>query len=116
TSPRFWGYAASAAFASGCFFAYLGGAPFVGSEVYHLTSSEVGGLFALTAIGYAAGNFFAGRFSVRIGMNRMVLLGCLVTTFGLGLLAVLTWAGLSGPVLFFGLTIFLGLGNGIAMP
>ena len=31
TSQRFWGYCLAAAFASGAFFAYLGGAPFVGS-------------------------------------------------------------------------------------
>jgi MFS transporter, DHA1 family, multidrug resistance protein len=116
SSRRFWGYALSAAFASGCFFAYLGGAPYVGDKVFGLTSPQVGGLFALTAIGYAAGNFLAGRFSVRVGMNRMVLIGALVTTFGLSLLAALTLAGLSGPVVFFGLTIFMGLGNGIGLP
>jgi DHA1 family bicyclomycin/chloramphenicol resistance-like MFS transporter len=49
-------------------------------------------------------------------MNRMVLLGTLVTSFGLGLLALLTWAGLSGPTVFFCLTIFMGLGNGICLP
>ena len=116
TSPRFWGYAMAAAFSSGCFFAYLGGAPFVGTEVYQLSSTGVGALFALTAVGYAAGNFLAGRYSVRLGMNRMVLTGTLVTTFGLLLLALLTWAGWSGPGMFFGLTIFMGLGNGIALP
>jgi DHA1 family bicyclomycin/chloramphenicol resistance-like MFS transporter len=116
TSPRFWGYAGAAAFSSGCFFAYLGGAPFVGTEVYKLSSSQVGALFALTAVGYAAGNFLAGRFSVRLGLNRMILTGCSVTTLGLLALTVLTWAGLSGPVVFFGLTIFMGLGNGIALP
>ncbi|WP_309664395.1 Bcr/CflA family efflux MFS transporter [Tabrizicola sp.] len=115
-SRRFWGYSLSAAFASGCFFAYLGGAPYVGDKVFGLTSPQVGGLFALTAIGYAAGNFLAGRFSVRVGMNRMVLAGSLVTTFGLLLLTALTLAGLSGPVVFFGLTIFMGLGNGIGLP
>jgi MFS transporter, DHA1 family, multidrug resistance protein len=70
----------------------------------------------LTAIGYAVGNFLAGRFSVRVGMNRMILIGTLVTSFGLTLLAALTWAGLSGPVVFFGLTVFMGLGNGICLP
>ena len=116
TSPRFWGYTGAAAFSSGCFYAYLGGAPFVGTEIYHLSSSQVGGLFALTAVGYGAGNFLAGRFSVRVGLNRMVLAGCTVTTLGLAALALLTWTGLSGPVIFFGLTIFMGLGNGIALP
>jgi len=115
-SRRFWGYTLSAAFASGCFFAYLGGAPYVGDRIFGLSSTEVGALFALTAIGYAAGNFLAGRFSVRVGMNRMILSGTLVTTLGLGVLALLTLAGLSGPVVFFGLTIFMGLGNGICLP
>ncbi len=115
-SRRFWGYTLSAAFASGCFFAYLGGAPYVGDKIYGLSSTKVGALFALTAIGYAAGNFLAGRFSVRIGMNKMILAGTLVTTAGLTLLAVLTLAGLSGPVVFFGLTVFMGLGNGICLP
>ena len=115
-SRRFWGYTLSAAFASGCFFAYLGGAPYVGTEVFGLSSVEVGGLFALTAIGYAGGNFLAGRYSVRFGMNRMVLIGALVTTFGLSTLTILTLAGLSGPVVFFSLTVFMGLGNGIGLP
>jgi DHA1 family bicyclomycin/chloramphenicol resistance-like MFS transporter len=115
-SRRFWGYTLAAAFASGCFFAYLGGAPYVGDKIFGLSSTQVGALFALTAIGYAAGNFLAGRFSVRVGMNRMILIGTLVTTLGLLVLALLTLAGLSGPVVFFGLTVFMGLGNGICLP
>jgi DHA1 family bicyclomycin/chloramphenicol resistance-like MFS transporter len=116
TSPRFWGYTLVAAFASGCFFAYLGGAPYVGDKVFGLSSTHVGALFALTAVGYAAGNFLAGRFSVRVGMNRMILIGTLVTSVGLAILAVLSWLDLTGPVVFFGLTIFMGLGNGICLP
>ena len=115
-SRRFWGYTLAAAFASGCFYAYLGGAPYVGDKIFGLSSTHVGVLFALTAIGYAAGNFFAGRYSVRLGMNRMILLGCIVTTAGLAVLALLTVLGLSGPTVFFGLTLFMGLGNGICLP
>ena len=115
-SRRFWGYTLAAAFASGCFFAYLGGAPYVGDKIFGLSSTHVGALFALTAIGYAAGNFFAGHYSVRIGMNRMILIGCVVTTAGMALLALLTLLGLSGPTVFFGLTIFMGVGNGICLP
>lgn len=115
-SRSFWGYCLCAAFASGCFFAYLGGAPYVGNQVFGLTSSEIGKLFALTAVGYASGNFIAGRFSARVGMNRMVLWGTLATTFGLSALALLTFAGLSGPLVFFGLTIAMGIGNGMSLP
>jgi DHA1 family bicyclomycin/chloramphenicol resistance-like MFS transporter len=116
TSPRFWGYCLAAAFTSGCFFAYLGGAPFVGNEVFGLSSSEVGVMFALAAVGYMLGNFVAGRYSVRTGMNRMILLGTGITTAGLVVLLGLTLAGLSGPGVFFGLTVSMGMGNGMALP
>jgi MFS transporter, DHA1 family, multidrug resistance protein len=115
-SRRFWGYALSAAFASGSFFAYLGGAPYVGNEVFGLSSSQIGVLFAITAVGYLIGNFLAGRFSVRVGMNRMVLWGSVATLAGLGLLLVLTLAGVHSPYVFFGLTIMMGLGNGVGLP
>ncbi|AWD21202.1 multidrug effflux MFS transporter [Fuscovulum blasticum] len=115
-SRRFWGYCLSAALASGCFFAYLGGAPYVGTEVFGLSSAHVGALFALTAVGYMGGNFIAGRWSVRLGMNRMVLIGTVITTAGLVVLLALTLAGLSGPVVFFGLTMAMGIGNGVCLP
>lgn len=115
-SRRFWGYAMAAAFSSGCFFAYLGGAPFVGTEVFGLSSTEVGLFFAFTAIGYLMGNFLAGRYSVRLGMNRMILLGTLTTTAGIGTLTLVTLMGLSGPLVFFALTVPMGIGNGLALP
>ncbi len=115
-SQRFWGYVLCAAFASGAFFAYLGGAPFVGTEVFGLSSSGVGAMFALSAVGYAAGNFVAGRYSVRIGMNKMVLWGAVITVIGMGLLAGLTFAGIHSPYIFFGFTVFVGLGNGMTLP
>jgi DHA1 family bicyclomycin/chloramphenicol resistance-like MFS transporter len=115
-SQRFWGYSLSAALASGCFFAYLGGAPFVGTQIFGLTSSQIGALFALTAVGYAAGNFLAGRHSVRLGINRMVLIGTMVTTTACLLLVLVSLSGFMGPFWFFGLTLFMGLGNGICLP
>ena len=42
TSRRFWGYALANMFASGVFFSLLGGAPFVGTEVYGLSPSTLG--------------------------------------------------------------------------
>jgi len=46
-SRRFWGYSLCAAFASGSFFAYLGGAPYVGTRVFGLNSAQVGLCFGL---------------------------------------------------------------------
>ena len=56
-SHRFWGYCLSATFASGAFFAFIGGAPFVGVQVYGLDSVQVGLCVGAPALGYFSGNF-----------------------------------------------------------
>jgi MFS transporter, DHA1 family, multidrug resistance protein len=116
TSQRFWGYCLAAATASGAFFAFLGGAPFVGSEIYGMDPATLGFYIASPAIGYLAGNFLSGRYATRFGINRMILVGALVTTLGLGLLASLVFLGFMSANLFFGLIISVGLGNGIMLP
>ncbi|MGL4279975.1 MAG: multidrug effflux MFS transporter [Albidovulum sp.] len=115
-SQRFWGYCLAAAFASGVFFAYLGGAPFVGTEIYHLDPALLGLYFGAPALGYMAGNFLSGVYTVRLGINRMMMLGAVVTLAGMAVLAALTAAGFGGPNLFFGFVILIGLGNGILLP
>lgn len=115
-SQHFWAYCLAAATASGAFFAFLGGAPYVGDTFYNMDSATLGFYFAAPAIGYMAGNFASGRYATRIGINRMVMIGAVVTTVGLGLLALLVAAGWTGPNVFFGFVICVGLGNGIMLP
>ncbi|MEM9318748.1 MAG: multidrug effflux MFS transporter [Pseudomonadota bacterium] len=116
TARRFWGYALSAAFASGAFFAYLGGAPYVASVVFGLTSQQFGYLFGAPAVGYAIGNGLSGRYSVRMGINSMILLGTLLSTIGMGVALVLFLAGSGNAIVFFGFMVFVGLGNGLVLP
>ena len=115
-SQRFWGYCLAAAAASGAFFAYLGGAPFVGTNVFQLDAATLGLYFGAPALGYMLGNFLSGRYATRFGINRMIMAGTLVTTFGLALLLALTGAGYGTVQVFFGLIITVGLGNGIMLP
>lgn len=115
-SQRFWGYCLAAATASGAFFAFLGGAPYVGDTYYQMDSATLGLYFAAPAIGYMAGNFASGRYATRLGINRMIMVGAVVTTLGLALLAMLELAGFTGPNIFFGFVICVGLGNGIMLP
>ena len=116
TSYRFWGYAAAAGMSSGSFFAYLGGAPFVGDQVFGLSPSLLGLLFGAPAIGYFLGNFASGRFSMRVGVNRMILWGAVINAGGIGLNLALFHAGFGTPFSFFGLMTFMGLGNGMVIP
>lgn len=116
TSPRFWGYNLSAMFSSGAFFAYLGGAPYVGATVFGLGPTQLGIYFGAPAIGYFAGNFISGRYSAAIGINRMILTGSLLCSGGMLLLMAL-FAGFSAtPLVFFGFMTFVGLGNGMVIP
>ncbi|EEE36964.1 drug resistance transporter, Bcr/CflA family [Rhodobacteraceae bacterium KLH11] len=115
-SPRFWGYSLSSACSSGAFFAYLGGAPFIGTEMFGMTAAEVGVYFGAPALGYFFGNFISGRYSVRFGVNRMVLWGCCLNAFGVTLSALLFLTGTGTALSFFGLMTFVGLGNGMSIP
>ena len=115
-SPRFWGYALGAAFASGAFFAFLGGAPYAAAEIYGMTPFWTGVAFGAPAVGYALGNFLSGRLSVRLGIDRMMLAGATIVSAGMGLSVLLGLASLSHPAAFFGFVTTVGLGNGMVLP
>ena len=115
-SPRFWGYAIASGMSSGAFFAYLGGAPYVGTEVFGMSPATLGFFFGAPAIGYFCGNFISGRFSARIGVNRMVMLGTLINCMGILLSMLVFWLGLGSQWTFFGFMTFVGLGNGMTIP
>lgn len=115
-SYRFWGYTMANTLSSGAFFAYLGGGPFVGAHMFSLTPAELGLYFGAPAIGYFLGNFLSGRLSVRVGVNRMVLWGTLVASFGMALNLLMFQFGIGSAISFFGLMTLLGLGNGMTIP
>ncbi|KGB82365.1 MAG: Bcr/CflA family drug resistance efflux transporter [Confluentimicrobium sp.] len=114
-SRRFWGYALTTAFASGAFFAYLGGAPYVGSAVFGLSPATLGMYFGLLAFGYMAGNFLTGRYATRLGINRMIMIGTLLPTIGLILSILAFLLGATHPLAFFGLMTSVGVGNGMVI-
>jgi len=115
-SPRFWGYALAAAFCSGAFFAYLGGAPFVGSVVFEMEPAVLGAYFGAPAIGYFAGNFITGRYATRFGIDRLVFWGCMCNAVGGALSLLIFLVGLGTPLSFFGMMTLVGLGNGLCIP
>lgn len=99
-SRRFWGYAMTATFASGAFFAYLGGAPWVGTEVFGLGPTALGAFFGAPAVGYLIGNGLSGRFSVRFGINTMALTGTLICSLGMAISLVVFANGYGSALSF----------------
>lgn len=115
-SPRFWGYSLAASFCSGSFFAYLGGGPFVGSVVFGMSPFLVGIFFGAPAVGYFFGNMFTGMLARRIGINKLVLTGCLINFAGVSISLTIFLIGQGSPLSFFGLMTLVGLGNGLVIP
>ena len=116
TSRRFWGYCLASAFGGGAFFAYLGGGPFVGSVVFNLSPEKLGIYFGAPAIGYFAGNFLSGRYTVRFGIDAMILWGLNIIFIGMTLSIICTYFGYGSVESFFGFMVFVGLGNGLCIP
>lgn len=116
TSQRFWGYCLASSLGSGAFFAYIGGAPFVGSVIYGLSPQQLGLYFGAPALGYFVGNFLSGRYSTRFGIDTMVTCGLLITLFGLSMSFAISAASLGSAKAFFGFMTLVGLGNGMTIP
>lgn len=115
-SRRFWGYAITAMFSSGAFFAFLGGGSLLADRVYNLSPSEYGFYFMFISLGYLLGNMISGRITKRIGINQMMLSGNIIVGFGLAASIALILSGVSHPLAFYGFVFFVGLGNGMTLP
>lgn len=116
SSRRFWGFVFSAQFASGTFFAFLGGAPYVAENHLDLSPSTLGMFFMFIALGYMFGNFLSGRFASRVGIFPMMIGGAVVATLGTAISLLWFYAGMSGALGFFGPLFFVGMGNGLTLP
>ncbi len=117
STPQFVGYTLVAAANSAMFFAFLGGAPHVVVTMMGLSSAVYGLWFAVTSVGYMAGNFFAARSSARIGVDRMIWWGTALSLLGAALAIVLVVGAPDwGPATIFVPQIIISFGAGMLLP
>lgn len=116
SSRRFWGYTLILAFASGMFFSYLSGGPFLGDHLYHLEGGALGAYLGAAPFGYFFGNWISGRFAQQLGVQRLILIGLAVSIGGMVVAILPALLGATHPIWFFGFTVFIGLGNGMTNP
>lgn len=116
TSRRFWGFTFSALFASGTFFAFLGGAPYVARVHLGLSPSTLGIYFMFIGLGYMFGNFFSGRYATRVGIFTMMISGAVIACFGISISLAYFYLGFSNGLGFFLPLFFVGMGNGMVLP
>lgn len=116
TDPLFWSYVFSTALSVGGFFVFIAGAPLIASAVFGVTTTTVGLIVGSITAGYFVGSFLSSRLALKHLQTTIMLWGRLVACggalAGLGALAL----GASTPLLYFGFTVFVGLGNGLTLP
>lgn len=116
-SASFHGYVLCAAFGSGTFFAFLGGGPHAVVTIMGRSSAEFGVWFALSSVGYMAGNFLTSRLSMRYGVDRMIWWGLAVEGIGAaGAIVLAAFAHPWGPAIIFIPQLVMGFGNGVMLP
>ncbi len=115
-APLFWAYALCSAFSTGAFYIFLTGAPLVAQVTFGVSTAELGIYIGTITVGFLLGGFLSGRFAPRFPPITMMLTGRMVACLGLTIGLLCLWLGYLSPVLFFGSTAFVGLGNGLTMP
>jgi len=113
---RFWGYSLTAAFNAGGYYAYLGGAAYIGRELFELSPDVLGFYIGSPVLGYVIGNWVSGRFSVFFGINKMISMGSIITSMGMALCISLFILTDPIPISFFGCVLLTGIGHGMVLP
>lgn len=114
-SARYWAYVLCTAFSVGAFYVFVTGVPYVATATWGLSPALVGlGVGSITG-GFMLGAAITARLARHTQPARLILAGRAVAIVALLVALALLAAGLSHPAALFGLTIFVGLGNGLTI-
>lgn len=110
------GFMFTVAFAYSGIFAFISGSSFVLIGRLHLSPAAYGLSFGSVVIGYMAGSFLAGRYTARLGIDRMIRLGTAISVAGGLVGAALAAAGVETlPAILVPMFLFI-LGTGLTLP
>lgn len=112
----FWAWCGSLVFSVGGFYAFLGGAPKVGEDLFGLTPAWLGLGMGSISGGFMLGNYLGGRMTPRYGLARVMLAGRVMAMCGPLLGLALFSGGWATPYTLFGPVLLVGFGNGLTLP
>jgi DHA1 family bicyclomycin/chloramphenicol resistance-like MFS transporter len=117
---QFVGYTIVLSFVYVALFLFLSGASLVLIGTFGLAPQEFGELFSLGVVLYMTGSFASGRFSARVGIDRLILIGSVISVAsgvamaGLALAGVASTYAVAGPMWLFTAGLGLVVPNGMA--
>ena len=116
TSPVYMGYTLSVSFVFAALMSFVAVAPFVFIDTIGLSPDRFGMLAIFNAVGVLLGNGLAGRLTLRMGIERMVLLGILLVLAGGGVMTAIAASGHIGVAAIIGPMLLFFTGMGIVFP
>lgn len=115
-NSRFLSYTSIMALSTATFYIFITGIPLVASKQFMMSQTQIGlGLGSIT-VGFLIGSLLSGRLLEFCNSHAVLLSGRLAATFGLSICVCALWAGWETPMVLFGCTSLVGLGNGLTMP
>ena len=70
----------------------------------------------LISVGYMTGNFLSGRYSQKVGIDRMISIGNGLAVAGALTMLCVGLSGLLSPLMLFAPMLLVTLGNGLTIP
>ncbi len=121
SNRSFIGFALAVAFSYAGLFTFISGSSFVIIDALGVPPDRFGYFFAGAVAGYITGTQIAGKFTLKLGIERMVLMGARVGVAGGLAMAIVAWSGWVGPGMAGAVTLVIPMavfmvGIGIVMP
>nr|WP_282563211.1 Bcr/CflA family efflux MFS transporter [Gymnodinialimonas phycosphaerae] len=113
--PVFWAYTCVLGFSVGAFFTFLTGAPFVASQVFGLSSDQIGLVLGSITLGYMLGAGISARTVERVGAMPLILVGRGLPLVSLVAALAVFLAGFGTLWVLFAATMTVGFGNGLTV-
>lgn len=103
-------------FNAGAVFSFIVASPWIGTQFLGLTPVMFGLWYGLSAVGYASGNYLAGRISGRYARESIVLTGAAFVSLACACLLAVFLLGMHSPAAIFGSYTAMMIASGFVMP